>query len=141
MKSAFMVLASLAFLFVWQCEPSFARPAPALHTAVAAQDTTIASKPDMLFVVIFALGEAWQKDKPAHDQLYFKEHSANLKRLRQEKKILLGGRYSDKGMILITAENEAAAVAEFQNDPMIANKLFNLELHRFSPFYKGCVED
>ncbi len=106
----------------------------------AAQDTTAARKPSAFFVVIFSLGEAWQKDKPAHEQLYFKEHDANLKRLRQEKKLPLGGRYSDKGMLILVAENEEAARAEFKGDPMIANKLFNMEIYPFSPFYKGCVE-
>lgn len=140
MKTAFPLLAGLVLFAGLLREPSRAGLASAAQFA-AAQDTTAARKPAALFVVTFSLGEAWEKDKPAHEQLYFKEHSANLKRLRQEKKLLLGGRYSDKGMILITAENEAAARAEFQNDPMIANKLFNLELHLFSPFYKGCVEN
>lgn len=94
----------------------------------------------MLFIAIFSLGPSWQTDKPAHEQAYFKEHSANLKKLRTEKKILVGARYSDKGMIIIAAANEQEARALVEPDPMVANKVFNLELHQFNPFYKGCID-
>lgn len=135
-----MLFASLAF---WNWLPDFdsaVNKAHAFSAQTAAQDTTAVRKPAEFFVVIFSLGEAWQKDKPAHEQPYFKEHSANLKRLRQEQKILIGGRYSDKGMLLLTAANEAAARAEFEADPMLRAKLFVLELYPFMPFYKGCIE-
>jgi uncharacterized protein YciI len=104
----------------------------------ALQDSAAAKK--MLFIAIFSLGPSWQADKPAHEQAYFKEHSANLKKLRAEKKILVGARYSDKGMIIIAAANEQEARALLEPDPMVANKVFNLELHQFNPFYKGCVD-
>ncbi|MEK7729245.1 MAG: hypothetical protein AAB354_12590 [candidate division KSB1 bacterium] len=140
MKIVFVFWASLA---LWNWPPSFdssTHERQSCSTALTAPDTTAVRKPAEFFIAFFALGEAWQKEKPAHEQLYFKEHSANLKRLRQEKKLLIGGRYSDKGMLLLTAENEAAARAEFETDPMLAHKLFKLELHPFCPFYKGCVE-
>ncbi|NUO79687.1 hypothetical protein HUU05_06400 [candidate division KSB1 bacterium] len=138
---ATLVLLSCLLPWPWLSREQSHSGAPRFTQAgSAAQDTTVARKPSAFFIAIFSLGEAWQKDKPAHEQLYFKEHSANLKRLRQEKKLLLGGRYSDKGMIIISAENENAARAEFENDPMLANRLFDLELYPFSPFYKGCVE-
>jgi uncharacterized protein YciI len=137
----------IAALVFWSClvlapwQPSAnAHVIASRQTGIAAPDTGAARKPAEFFIVIFSLGEAWQKDKPAHEQLHFKEHSANLKRLRQEKKILLGGRYADKGMLLLSSENEAAARKEFESDPMLAHKLFNLELYPFNPFYKGCVE-
>jgi uncharacterized protein YciI len=104
----------------------------------ALQDSTAAKK--TLFIAIFSLGPSWQSDKPAHEQAYFKEHSANLKKLRTEKRILIGARYSDKGMIIIAAANEQEARAMLEPDPMVANKVFNLELHQFNPFYKGCTE-
>ncbi len=140
MKTALVFLSGLA---LWAWPPSISSHANEWNNAQikrAAQDTSTVRKPAAFFIVIFSLGEAWEKDKPAHEQLYFKEHSANLKRLRQEKKLLLGGRYSDKGMLLLAMENEAAARKEFESDPMIANKLFHLELYPFNPFYKGCVE-
>ena len=105
---------------------------PALHDSAAVKKA--------LFIAIFSLGPSWQADKPAHEQAYFKEHSTNLKKLRAEKKILVGARYSDKGMIIITAANEQEARAILEPDPMVANKVFNLELYPFDPFYKGCIE-
>jgi uncharacterized protein YciI len=104
----------------------------------ALQDTAAARK--MLFIAIFSLGPSWQADKTAHEQAYFKEHSANLKKLRAEKKILVGARYFDKGMIIIAAADEQEARAMLGSDPMVASKVFNLELHQFNPFYKGCIE-
>ncbi|MCI0691184.1 YciI family protein [candidate division KSB1 bacterium] len=107
-------------------------------TKPAQQDTSTAKK--MLFIAIFSLGPSWQANKPAHEQAYFNEHSANLKKLRAEKKILVGARYSDKGLIIIAAANEQEARAMVEHDPMVANKVFNLELHQFTPFYKGCID-
>ncbi len=104
----------------------------------ALQDSAAAKK--MLFIAIFSLGPSWQAAKPAHEQAYFKEHSANLKKLRAEKKILVGARYSDKGVIIIAAANEQEARVLVEPDPMVANKVFNLELHQFNPFYKGCID-
>jgi uncharacterized protein YciI len=86
------------------------------------------------------LGAQWQADKAAHEQPFFKEHSANLQRLRQEKKIVLGARYADKGMLIFAARDEAQARSWLENDPMVVNKLFELEVHPFNPFYFGCIE-
>lgn len=92
------------------------------------------------FIAIFSLGAKWEKDKPAHEQPHFKEHSANLQKLRQEKKIVLGARYADKGVIILAARDAAEARAWLANDPMVVHELFNLEIHPFSPFYTGCIE-
>jgi uncharacterized protein YciI len=107
--------------------------------SVNSQDTTAAVQ-TKYFIAIFSLGPAWQKDKPAHEQLYFKEHSANLRKWRDEKKIGLGARYSDKGMIVLSARDEAEAREWLGNDPMVVNKVFHLEIYPFSPFYTGCIE-
>ena len=109
-----------------------------ITTLPVLQDSAAAKK--TLFIAIFSLGPSWQADKPAHEQAYFKEHSANLKKLRAEKKILVGARYADKGAIIIAAANEQEARAMVEHDPMVANKVFNLELHQFNPFYKGCID-
>jgi len=105
---------------------------------LALQDSA-AAKPS-LFIAIFSLGPNWKTDKPAHEQTYFKEHSANLKKWRAEKKIVLGARYSGKGMIIISAADEKEARALVEHDPMVMNKVFNLELYPFSPFYIGCIQ-
>lgn len=110
---------------------------PLLEWQTAQQDSA-AKK--LFFIAIYSLGPAWQTDKPAHEQAYFKAHSENLKKWRTEKKIALGARYSDKGMIIISAADEKEARSMLENDPMVMNKFFTLELYPFSPFYKGCLQ-
>lgn len=102
------------------------------------QDTAAIKPP--LFIAIFSLGPNWQTGKPAHAQAHFKAHSENLKKWRSEKKIALGARYSDKGMIIFSAADEKEARSMLEHDPMVMNKVFTLELYPFSPFYKGCLQ-
>lgn len=92
------------------------------------------------FIAIFSRGTAWEDAKPANEQIGFKEHSENLRRLRAEKKISIGGRYGDKGMVIVEATSEEDARSLFVSDVMVAKKTFTLELHQFRPFYKGSIE-
>ena len=92
------------------------------------------------FIAIFSRGPAWDNAKPPNEQIGFKEHSDNLRRLRAEKKISIGGRYSDKGMVIVEAQNEAEARSLFASDVMVEKKTFTLELNQFRPFYKGAIE-
>jgi uncharacterized protein YciI len=92
------------------------------------------------FIAIFSRGSAWDAKKPANEQVGFKEHSGNLQRLRSEKKISIGGRYGEKGMVIVEAANEADARALFASDVMVLKNTFALELHQFRPFYKGTIE-
>ena len=116
-----------------------AETSAAQYAGTSAQDTTAAA-PAKYFIAIFSLGSAWQKDKAAHEQPYFKDHSANLRKWREEKKIVIGARYADKGMIILSARDEAEARAWLASDPMVVNKVFNLEIYPFNPFYTGCIE-
>ena len=92
------------------------------------------------FIAIFSRGPEWVADKQANEQVGFKEHSANLQRLRAEKRIPIGGRYSDKGMLIVEAKDEVDARSLFTGDVMLEKKTFTLELHQFRPFYKGTIE-
>ena len=92
------------------------------------------------FIAIFSRGTAWEDAKPANEQIGFKEHSENLRRLRSEKKIAIGGRYGDKGMVIVEATSEDDAGSLFAADVMVSKKTFTLELHPFRPFYKGSIE-
>ena len=92
------------------------------------------------FIAIFSRGPAWDDAKPANEQIGFKEHSDNLRRLRAEKKIAIGGRYGDKGMVIVEAQNEVEARSLFASDVMVEKKTFILELTQFRPFYKGTIE-
>jgi hypothetical protein len=92
------------------------------------------------FIALYTLGPAWDKNKPAHEQEYFSEHSAHLLALRKEKKIRLGARYAETGMIVLRARSEAEAREWLEPDPAVRNKLFRLEVFEMSPFYKGCLD-
>lgn len=92
------------------------------------------------FVVLYTIGENWDTTKPANEQLYFKEHSLHLSELRKNKKISIGGHYSDMGMIIIKAKDENEAKTLIIEDKAIQNKIFKAEIFLFNPFYKGCVE-
>ncbi|HEY7575793.1 MAG TPA: YciI family protein [Thermoanaerobaculia bacterium] len=104
------------------------------------QSATPSTAPTPLFAVVFRTGAKWDAGKPPADQAFFKEHSANLKRLRQEGTIALGARYADVGLIVVRAADEDAAKRLFQEDPSIAAGTFRMEVHPFAPFFKGCVE-
>ncbi|HEY4612521.1 MAG TPA: hypothetical protein VIL52_02880 [Bacteroidota bacterium] len=91
-------------------------------------------------VAIFSVGSAWDQSKPPNEQKGFKEHSENLRRLRSEKKIVIGARYADKGIVIMEGLSVDEARAEFSADPTLKEKVFILEVHPFNAFFKGCLE-
>ena len=113
----------------------------ASFSMVQAQSSTPQQvSPKQYFIAIFSRGPEWVADKQANEQIGFKEHSANLQRLRTDKRIPIGGRYSDKGMVIVEAKDEVEARSLFDGDVMLQKKTFVLELHQFRPFYKGTIE-
>jgi hypothetical protein len=92
------------------------------------------------FIVLYTTGANWDQSKPAGEQEYFRDHSAYLAELRKSDLIHLGGRYSDTGMILLRALDEAEARDMVNKDVAVRNKLFKAEVYPFSAFYKGCVK-
>jgi len=97
--------------------------------------------PDKLYLVVFSLGPAWYKGKAPPEQTAFREHGANLKRLRDAKRIAMGARYADKGMIVLRAPSEAAARAEVEADPGVKAGIFTFEVDELRVFYPGVVGD
>lgn len=96
--------------------------------------------PDSLYIVTYTTGSLWDTAKAPQEQTYFKEHSANLARMRKEGTIKLGARYADKGIIVIHARTLAAAKELIHADVAVANKLFSADIQKFNLFYEGCVE-
>lgn len=92
-----------------------------------------------LLIVHFSVGPSWSAEKPPHEQTSFRDHGRNLKRLRDEGRIVLGARYSDKGMIVLRAESEERARAEMSADPGVRAGIFTFELFELRPFYDGCL--
>lgn len=93
-----------------------------------------------LFVALYTTGLSWDIEKPPNEQAHFKEHSSFLNRLRKANIIVLGARYSDTGMIVVKAQNLEAAMQLLQSDIAVQQKLFDVEIHPFKPFYQGCLE-
>lgn len=92
------------------------------------------------FVVTYTTGSAWNAEKSAQDQLYFKEHSAHLVKLRKEKIIVAGARYGEKGMIIIRTGSMRSAMASIFSDVALKNNLFVAQIEPLQVFYPGCLE-
>ncbi len=98
------------------------------------------SSADSLYIVTYTTGTSWDNTKPPNEQSYFKEHSANLSKLRKEGVIKAGARYGEKGMIFIAASSLQAAREIIFADQAVATKLFNADVQKLSVFYDGCIE-
>lgn len=92
-----------------------------------------------VFAVEFTTGPGWDAGKAPNEQRHFADHSANLRRLRDTGALLFGARYSDKGLIVLEAADEAAARAEIERDPSVAAGTFRYALFPMHAFYPGCV--
>ncbi len=92
-----------------------------------------------LYAVEIKTGPAWDASKPAQEQAHFREHSVNLRRLRESGVLVMGARYADKGLVVLRAATEAEAHAMMQADPSIEARVFAYELHEFRVFYSGSV--
>lgn len=92
-----------------------------------------------LFTMIYTPGGNWDYSISFDQQLFFVEHSQHLQKLRKEGKIVVGGRYSDKGFMLLRAKDSLEAGTIIEKDPSVTNQVFNVELFEFKTFYEGWV--
>lgn len=92
-----------------------------------------------LCAVEIKTGPAWDSTKPPHEQAYFREHSANLKTLRDQGSLVMGARYADKGLVVLQAATVQEAHALMQQDPAMQHRTFAYELHPFNVFYSGAL--
>ena len=93
-----------------------------------------------LFIVIYTPGENWNNSKQPQEQDYFNFHSKRLQAYRKEGKILLGARYSNKGMIIMPAETEEEIKKIVFADSAVLAKTFNAEVFPYNVFYDGCIK-
>lgn len=116
-----------------QTEAGPAQPAPGQAAAQAIA-------PDgSLFAVEFRTGSGWDPSKPPTEQAHFRDHSANLARLRKEGRILIGARYADKGLIVMSGASADDVRALLASDPAVQRRVFDVEVNEFRVFYAGCV--
>lgn len=92
------------------------------------------------FVITYETGPAWDQAKEPQDQAYFKEHSAFLKTLRTEKKSHIGGRYADKGMLIVSAADENEARRLLEGDASVSHGTFKAGVDELYLFQAGCLE-
>jgi uncharacterized protein YciI len=106
-----------------------------LALVVAAGTTAAQPPPASLFVVHFETGPSWNKSLAPSDQPGFREHSANLNRLRKEGTIVFGARYGDLGMIFLKAEALDAAQALIEADPGVQSGIVSYRIAPLRVFY------
>ncbi|HNV29123.1 MAG TPA: hypothetical protein PKJ83_08310 [Cyclobacteriaceae bacterium] len=112
----------------------------ALLTVTGAVNAQTTNTSDSLFIVTYTVGSSWDASKQPNEQMYFKEHSANLSKLRKEGVIKTGARFADKGMIVITAKSFTTAKEIILSDIAVVNRLFETDIQRLNVFYEGCLE-
>lgn len=112
------LLAIVAFAVLLESSAALAQPAP-----------------PPLFVVHFQTGPAWVASAAPAEQPAFKEHSANLSRLRKEGIIAFGARYGEFGMIFVKADSLDAAKAIIDADPGVRAGTFVYRIDELSVFY------
>jgi uncharacterized protein YciI len=91
--------------------------------------------PPALFIVNFETGPSWDKSRPPAEQPGFREHSANLNRLRKESRIVFGARYAEIGMIFLKADSLQAATAAIDADPGVRAGIFIYRIAPLNVFY------
>ena len=99
-----------------------------------------AQQADSLYLVTYSLGPLWDPARNPQEQTYFAEHSAHLSKLRKDKIITMGARYSDKGIIILRLPSMKEAEDLINQDPAIQNKLFSVTIDPLFVFYEGLVE-
>ncbi len=87
------------------------------------------------FIVHLETGPAWQIELPPAEQAGFAEHSANMQAMRKKGLILLGARYEDYGMLIMTGESIEQIEALMDQDPGVQAGLFIYHLAELSVFY------
>lgn len=92
-----------------------------------------------MYIVHYTTGPSWSEGKPFGEQEHAREHSANLQRLRQDGSILVGARYGETGMVILTAASEDRARTEIDQDPAVRSGIFKYTLSELRPFFGGCV--
>ena len=122
----------------WSRWIAFAGFAAALLGQSALSQTPPAP-PLRLYAVEITTGAKWDASKPPNQQAFMKEHSAHLKKLRDDGIISMGARYGDKGLVVISAADENQARALMAADPSMQNETFRFTLHEMRVFYPGQV--
>jgi uncharacterized protein YciI len=92
-----------------------------------------------LFAVEIRTGPQWNVALPPGQQALMREHSAHLRKLRDEGRIRFGARYGEVGLVVLEATTIGEARAWVEADPSMRGGTFRFEIFPFSVFYGGAV--
>ena len=109
------------------------------HVCAQSQTPSVSPTELPLFAVEITVGSKWDQSKPPQEQQHFRDHSSSLKRLRDAGALIVGARYSDKGLVVLAAPDEASARAMMDEDQSIRAEVFKYQIHPFNVFYSGTV--
>lgn len=87
------------------------------------------------FIVHLETGENWDQSLSPGEQTRFAEHSANMKRLRDEGTILFGARYGKYGLLIMQSESQSSANDILAADPGVEAGIFQFRIEPISVFY------
>jgi len=91
------------------------------------------------FAVEIITGPNWDPQLEAHEQAFFKDHSAHLQKLRAAGHIVMGTRYSDIGLLVFRSASIDAINKLMYVDPSMQAGTFSYEVHVMNVFYPGYV--
>jgi uncharacterized protein YciI len=115
-----------------QAQPASA-PVPAPAAASAAAPAL------RLFAVEIRTGARWNSALPPNQQPLMREHSANLRKLREEGRIRVGARYGEVGLIVLEAATIDEARAWMDADPAMRAGTFRYEIHPLGVIFPGTL--
>lgn len=93
------------------------------------------AEPPSLYIVEYSKGSKWDSTKEFDGQKFANHHSLHLQNLRKQKIIQFGARYSDKGIIFISAMSLENAKNIINSDSAVINKMFSTTINDLNVFY------
>ena len=88
------------------------------------------------FIVHLETGPKWDPELPPGEQTQFREHSANMNRLRNDGTILFGARYGEYGLLILEAASLQSVAELLDQDPGVAAGIFKYRVEPISIFYQ-----
>ncbi|MES2956565.1 MAG: YciI family protein [Pseudomonadota bacterium] len=113
-----------------QSSPVGASSAPQAATAAGSKS---------LFAVEIRTGPQWNAALPPNQQPMMREHSINLRRLRDEGRVRLGARYGEVGLIVLEASSLEEARAWMDADPAMRGGVFRYEIQPLTVIFSGAI--
>jgi uncharacterized protein YciI len=107
------------------------------HFGVAARPTVVCKGEQVMFVVIYTPGPAWQTGKPPAEQPLFREHIRYMQQVFAARQLLMGGAFLDNqgGLGIVDVENLAQAREIVAHDPFVLARVIEPHLHPWHAYF------